>query len=124
VCPSNILVGYEGAVKLADFGLARAFAESPSDFTHTGIKGKLGYVAPEMVGGAPATPLSDQYALGVVMHEALTGRRLHRGVGTVELLASLAVAEVDPPSRHNAFVPPALDRICLRALSRRPEERF
>jgi eukaryotic-like serine/threonine-protein kinase len=124
VSPSNVMLGYEGAVKLLDFGLAKALAESSGGFTKTGaLKGKLGYLSPEQVGDMPIDHRVDQWAAGVVLHEALTGRRLFTGT-QLEVLALVAAAAIDPPSAKNPSVPPDLDRICLRALERNPEDRY
>jgi eukaryotic-like serine/threonine-protein kinase len=124
VSPSNIMLGYEGAVKLLDFGLAKALAESSGGVTRTGaLKGKLGYLSPEQVGGLDADHRVDQWAVGVTLHEALTGRRLFSG-NDIEVLALVAGALVDPPSKWNPEVPRELDRICLRALARDRADRF
>ena len=80
-------------------------------------------LSPELVGGMAPDHRADQYAVGVVLYELLTGRRLHGGSPT-QILAAVSASSVNPPSRINPEVPAALDRICLRALERDREARF
>ena len=74
VKPENILVTRDGVVKVADFGLARAFAEASISQAEGTVTGTVQYLAPEQIQGEPADPRTDLYALGVVMFECLTGR--------------------------------------------------
>jgi serine/threonine-protein kinase len=125
VTPSNVLLGLDGSVKLLDFGIAKALSEATEHRTAVGtLKGKFAYMAPEQVEGGAVDHRTDQFAAGVVLHEALTGRRLFRGDSDVQTLAKVKEAQVDPPSRWNAAIPAELDEICLRALSRDPTARF
>jgi serine/threonine-protein kinase len=123
VNPANILLGVNGIVKLADFGLARA--SDRARMTDPGIvKGKVGYLAPELVEGREATPRSDLFAVGVVMWEALTGKRLFSG-NSLAATAMLVLAGKAPRLvQENPDVPSALDDIVHTALSRDPNERF
>ncbi len=122
VSPQNILVTYEGTVKVIDFGVARAM----NRLTHTrtgGFKGKLGYSSPEQVRRDRVDARSDQFALGVVLWEMLTGHRLfHREteLDTVNAICS----QPTPPMRAFADVPPALAEVVVRALHKEPAERF
>ena len=121
VSPSNIMVSYDGAVKLLDFGIAKALSELADEHTRqTGLEGKRTYLAPEVIAGHPTNALSDQYAAGIVMHETLTGSRLFKDV----VDPRRAFLDIPPPSRLNPRVPEELDRICLRALAFVPGERF
>ena len=74
VSPQNVLIGIDGIAKLADFGIAKAFGRQAEETTYGDVKGKLGYVAPELLDGYPATPQSDLFSAGVVLWEILTGR--------------------------------------------------
>ncbi|HET6921532.1 MAG TPA: serine/threonine-protein kinase [Anaeromyxobacteraceae bacterium] len=108
VSPRNVLCSWEGAVKLADVGIARAGGRSgPAP----GLRGKPRYLSPEQARGGPVGPRSDVFSLAAVLHELLTGRRFP------------AAAEAAPPSRSNPAVPPGLDAAVLGALARDPEAR-
>jgi len=124
VSPHNILVSYEGEVKLADFGIARA--ASRLDLTDPGtVKGKLAYMAPEQARGEPLDGRADLFALGVVLWELCTGRRLFaRETEAATLAALLEAGPVGPPSAWNEAVSPALDAIVLSALERDPARRI
>jgi serine/threonine-protein kinase len=123
VSPHNILISYEGEVKLADFGIARA--TSRLDLTDPGtVKGKLAYMAPEQARGEPLDGRADVFALGVVLWELCAGRRLFaRESDAATLAAVLDGAPVGPPSAWNEAVPPALDELVLAALARDPARR-
>jgi serine/threonine-protein kinase len=125
VSPSNVMLALDGGVKLLDFGVAKAVTEGSGEQTRTGmLKGKLGYLSPEQVQAQPLDHRSDQFALGVVLHELLTGRPLFRGDSDAQRLAMVLGAEIAPPSASDARIAPELDRICLRALRRDRAERF
>jgi eukaryotic-like serine/threonine-protein kinase len=123
VSPQNIIIGYSGQVKLIDFGVARAASQSQR--TQAGIlKGKFGYMSPEMIRGMPVDHRSDVFAMGICMHELLTSARLFYGETDFATLELVRDAKVHPPSRRSPAVPPALDAIVMRALSRDPDERY
>ena len=123
--PSNVVVQLDGGVKLLDFGIAKALDGVGDARTRTGaLKGKVPYMSPEQAAGQPVDARSDQFSLGALLHELLTGRRLFEGAGELATLALVRAAEVDPPSMGAAGVPRALDEICLRLLARDPAERF
>ena len=123
VSPQNILVTFEGGVKVIDFGIAKAAGRA--QHTRTGaLKGKYGYMSPEQGSGAEVDRRSDIFALGIVLHELLTGRRLFKADSDVATLARVQACEVPPPSRLNPRIAPALDGIVLKALSRSPDDRF
>jgi len=124
VTPSNVMLGLDGAVKLLDFGIAKALSDT-QNVTQVGVvKGKRGYLAPELFEGKVADHQSDIFSTGVVLHEALTGRRLFQGTSDVHAISLVREARVEAPSRINAKVPPVLDRVCLTALARDPKARY
>jgi serine/threonine protein kinase len=124
VSPSNVMLSYEGAVKLLDFGIAKALGDSP-DTTKSGtLKGKYAYMAPEQTEGAALDHRIDIFSTGVVMHEVLTGRRLFKGASDLETVERVRQCDVPPPSEFNRMCPRALDEIVMRALSRDPDKRF
>jgi serine/threonine-protein kinase len=123
VSPENVLVGFDGSVRITDFGLARL--ASTSYASHTGLlAGKLAYLAPEVLDGGSFTAKSDLFALGVVVWETLTGKRLFRGAG--ELATAKRVRELEAPgvSRQAADLPPELDAVVARALEKQANARF
>lgn len=123
VTPQNILVGLNGVVKLTDFGLARAMDRAR--MTHPDIvKGKLGYLAPELSYGAEPSVRSDLFSVGVVLWEALAGKRLYEGENDVEVFLAARKAEVPSLESLRADVPQGLARTVSRVLSREPAERF
>jgi eukaryotic-like serine/threonine-protein kinase len=123
VSPQNILVSYEGEIKLIDFGIAKAATRSSK--TQAGVlKGKFGYMSPEQVRGLPLDRRSDLFALGTILYELLTGERLFLGESDFSTLEKVRNADIQPPSRHNRNVPPALEKIVMKALAKEPEDRF
>jgi serine/threonine protein kinase/tetratricopeptide (TPR) repeat protein len=121
VSPQNILLSFEGAVKIADFGIAsaRLFAEEQGV-----LKGKFGYMSPEQARGESVDRRSDIYALGVILWEILVGRPIHGGLGGEALLDIVRSGIVEPPSTHGRDVPQELEQIVMQALAVAREERF
>ncbi len=125
VTPPNIMVAWNGAVKILDFGIARAVQELRTNQTDAGtVKGKMSYIAPELLQGQPADARSDLFSLGVVLHELLSGRRLFVGENDLETLKLVSEMPVPRPSSRNPDVKPALDEVILRALARDPAKRY
>lgn len=123
VSPQNILVSYEGAVKITDFGIAKA--EDRASKTQAGVlKGKFGYMSPEQVRGLDIDRRSDIFALGILLYEMVTGERLFLGESDFSTLEKVRAAEVPPPSQYNPDIPEELERILLKALARDREERY
>lgn len=122
VSPANVLLGFDGVPRIIDFGIAQAAVRSggPPDV----LRGKFGYMSPELVRGQPVDRRSDLFALGVVLHEALTGERLFTGPSELAVMEKVRACEVGLPSRANPAVPRALDAVVERALAREPAHRF
>ncbi|MEM9190368.1 MAG: protein kinase [Myxococcota bacterium] len=123
ISPQNLFVTYEGNVKVVDFGIASA-----SDRVHQTsagqVKGKFSYMAPEQSRGSAIDRRADVFALGVVLWELLTLRRLFRRETTVETLTAMLNEPIVPPSTVASYVPKALDTIVLKALARDPDDRY
>jgi serine/threonine-protein kinase len=121
VSPSNILVSREGEVKVTDFGIARL--EGASMGTQPGtFKGKMPYAAPETLRGEPATALSDQFAMGIVLHELLAGQHPFASNGTDPMVIALAITQQEPLPLTG--LPAPLAAVVRRALAKAPEDRF
>src|SRR5512138_851930 len=122
VSPANVLVGFDGAVRIIDFGIAQAaFRAGPHRAV---LRGKFAYMSPEMVRGLPVDRRSDVFSLGVVLHELLTGERVFTGPTELAVMERVRAADVRPPSARNPAVTPTLDAVVLRALARDPERRY
>ncbi|MCP3163499.1 serine/threonine protein kinase [Myxococcus qinghaiensis] len=123
VSPQNILVGFDGGVKVIDFGVAKAATSSAN--TATGVlKGKYPYMSPEQASGLAIDARSDLFALGVVMWEMLTGKRLFKGDSDLMTLRLVKDCQVPRPSQLNPKLPPGLDEVVLKALAPTPDERY
>jgi serine/threonine protein kinase/tetratricopeptide (TPR) repeat protein len=121
VSPQNILMSFDGAVKIADFGIASAnlFREEPGV-----LKGKTAYMSPEQARAERVSRRTDIYSLGVVFHELLTARPLHGAAEGQELLEAVRAGQVEPPSTYVRELPIELEEIVMRALAKNPDERF
>jgi hypothetical protein len=123
VKPENVLLGADGAPRLADFGLARDLDPEASRLSASGmILGTPTFMAPEQGRGEAAGPPADVYGLGGLLFVALTGRATHKGDDLLGLLRD-AQAPRTPPSRLRPGLAPALDALCLRCLAHAPAER-
>lgn len=123
VSPPNIIVTFEGEVKIIDFGLARAAGRATQ--TKGGmLKGKFAYMSPEQVAASALDHRADIFALGIVLHELLTGTRLFRKDGDMQTLAAVAQCDVPAPSSLNPQVPGELDQVVLKALSKNRDDRY
>jgi serine/threonine protein kinase len=123
VSPQNILVSFEGEVKLIDFGIAKAAGMGSK--TQAGIlKGKLGYLSPEQVRGGEVDRRSDVFSCGVVLYELLTGERLFAGDSDFATQAKVRSVEILPPSTYNRKIPDELERIVLKALAKYAGDRY
>ncbi len=123
ISPQNILISFDGDVKIVDFGIARAATKVHA--TQAGvIKGKFGYMSPEQALGQDVDGRSDIFAAGILLYEMLTLERLFQGTTDGVTLDRVKRADVPTPSRTNPHLPPQLDAIVFKALERRPEDRF
>ena len=123
VTPKNILMGTNGVVRLADFGLARAMDRARTTQPEM-VKGKLGYIAPEMTQGADPTVQTDIFGVGIVLWEALAGRKLFTGDTPLDVLAKVRDAVVPPLADERPDLPPSLCDALHRALRQDPQRRF
>ncbi len=124
VSPQNLLVGVDGVAKLADFGIAKAFGRITEETMAGEVKGKIRYMAPELLGGTlPASPQSDIFSAGVVLWETLTSRRLF-AISSEEAVSGPHRRESVRDPREVADVPAAIAAITMRALATDPTARF
>jgi len=122
---SNVMLGFDGGVKLLDFGVAKAMADQRTQRTQAGVlKGKWAYLAPEQVEGGAVDQRADVFALGIVLWEMLTGRRLFKAPSGLQTLERVRAAWVLAPSTINPAVPAALDAIVMKALAKAPRDRW
>jgi serine/threonine protein kinase len=122
VSPQNILIGYDGAVKIIDFGIAKASNRAVR--TQTGmLKGKYAYMAPEQARGDVIDHRADVFALAIVLYELLASDRAFRADGDFALLEKVRRAELTPLHQFRPDVPAALERVLMQALTREPGDR-
>ncbi len=123
VSPQNVLVGFNGGVKLIDFGVAKASGKLSQTMVGT-IKGKHAYMSPEQARGEPLDSRSDVFGLGTVFYELLTQTRLFKRDTEFATLKAVVAAKIAPPSEVVPDIPKALDVIVFKALARKRDERF
>jgi serine/threonine protein kinase len=125
VSPSNVMLSYDGAVKILDFGIAKALGGDTVEETKSGtLKGKFAYMAPEQTVSNEIDRRIDIFATGIVLHEILTGRRLFKGENDMQTIERVRTCQVAAPSLFNPLCPPQLDQIVLQALARNRDERY
>ena len=125
VSPSNLMLSFHGGVKILDFGIARVTEELRETKTQAGtMKGKVAYMSPEQVRMEQTDNRSDIFAVGIVLHEMLTGRRLFKSANEFTGAKKVLEAVVPLPSSLNPEVPASVDTIVMRALERKLEARY
>jgi eukaryotic-like serine/threonine-protein kinase len=123
ISPSNLMARYDGEVKLLDFGVAKA--SSGTQATQSGVlKGKGGYMSPEQCLGTPLDRRSDIFALGILLYEITTHRRLFTGDNQFEVFSRIVEGRFRPPGKVIADYPPLLEELVMRALASSPDDRF
>ncbi|MCW5807748.1 MAG: serine/threonine protein kinase, partial [Deltaproteobacteria bacterium] len=121
--PQNVLVSYEGEVKVIDFGIAKA--TSRNSRTMAGVlKGKFGYMSPEQVRGLPLDRRSDIFALGTMLYECLTSERLFQGETDFSTLEKVRNVDIRPPREINPNIPELVERVILKALAKDVDDRY
>lgn len=122
--PANILLSYQGEVKVADFGIAKA--KMKADITKAGVlKGKYEYMSPEQARGEPnIDSRSDIFAVGILLYEMLTGQRLFKSETDTATLEKVKAVNIEEPMKKNARISPRLNQIIMRALHPSPAARF
>lgn len=123
ISPHNIMLTYDGAVKIIDFGIAKSQTNSESTQAGT-IKGKLSYLAPEYLEGLELDPRYDQFAVGITLWEMLCSRKLFKENNDLAVLKKIQDCKIPIPSSINPNVPKELDEIVLKALSKDRTKRY
>ncbi|HEY5926167.1 MAG TPA: serine/threonine-protein kinase [Kofleriaceae bacterium] len=123
VSPSNLMISFEGHVKVVDFGVAKAASREHETQSGT-VRGKISYLSPEQASGQDVDRRSDVFSLGIVMWELITGRRLFKRASDYASMAAIIEEPTPAPSTLRPEVPPDLDAVVLRALAKRPDDRF
>lgn len=122
VSPQNLLISYEGEVKIIDFGIAKAAGKAGQ--TQSGIlKGKFGYMSPEQIEGLEIDRRSDLFGLGICLYEMLTGERLFVAETDLATLEKVKKVEIVPPSQRNPLISKDLEVIVLKALAKDRKQR-
>jgi uncharacterized membrane protein affecting hemolysin expression len=123
ISPQNMLISYQGEVKISDFGISKARSE-PS-LTQAGVvKGKLAYLSPEQALGEPIDHQADIYALGLVFYETLTGGRVYNFSSDVEAIRTIPKMDIAPLRSSMPQVPEELNRIVMKCLEKKKDNRY
>jgi serine/threonine-protein kinase len=123
VSPQNVLVSFEGEIKIVDFGIAKAALRGQQTMAGV-IKGKYYYMSPEQAWGDKIDARTDVFSTGILLHEMLVGEMLYLEEDLEALLRLVRAADIQPPSRKRPDVPADLDAIVMKALAKRPADRF
>jgi len=123
ISPQNVLLSWDGQVKLVDFGIAKA-ADQMSHTEVGVLKGKFAYLAPERCLGLEYDHRTDIFSLGTVLYEMLTGSRLFKRDNPFQTMKAVTTDPIEPPSARIPSLPARLDRLVMKALARKPDERY
>ena len=123
VSPSNLMISFEGNVKVVDFGVAKATHRRTETQSGT-VKGKIAYLSPEQCRGKVIDRRSDLFSLGIVMWEMLVGDRLFKQGTDYEIMEAIVMSTPPPPSSRREGIPPELDQIVAKLLARDPDKRY
>jgi hypothetical protein len=123
VTPQNVFITYDGGVKIVDFGIAKA-TNRFNETRYGTLKGKIPYMSPEQCRSEPLDRRSDVFAIGIMLYELTTGYRLYKGRSEFEILKRIVEGDVTPPSVLRPGYPRSLERILMRALAKRREDRY
>jgi hypothetical protein len=123
ISPQNLVISFEGVVKVVDFGIARAELRETKTKAGT-IKGKFAYMSPEQCVATNVDRRTDVFALGVIVHELLTGRRLFKRNSPYETYQAVIECAVEAPSRLNNQLDPAIDDIVMKAVAKDKDKRY
>ncbi len=123
ISPQNILISYDGEIKLVDFGIAKVALQENE--TRTGIlKGKLAYMSPEQAWGKAIDHRSDLFSLGIVLYECATGKRLFKGDSEINTLERVREAKVDPPRQFNENITEQAEAALKKSLAKEAQDRY
>jgi serine/threonine protein kinase len=123
ISPQNILISFEGEVKLTDFGIAKAATKAR--ITDAGaLRGKLLYMSPEQAWGKPMDRRSDLFSLGIVFYEMITDQKPFLGSSEMSILEMVRECRIAPPSDVNPRIPERLEKVVMTALDREPDHRY
>jgi serine/threonine protein kinase len=123
ISPQNLVIGFEGVVKVVDFGIARAEFRETKTKAGT-IKGKFAYMSPEQCVATNVDRRTDVFALGVIVHELLTGRRLFKRNSPYETYQAVIDCQVPNPSSVNVEIDPAVDAVVMKAITKERDDRY
>ncbi len=122
ISPSNLLVSYDGAVKLTDFGIAK-WSKRTTETRYGGIKGKIAYMSPEQCRAGALDRRSDVFGLGILLYELTTGTRLYQGSSDFAVLEQIVHQDVPRPSTRRPDYPAEVEQIVMKALAKDPAQR-
>jgi serine/threonine protein kinase len=123
--PSNVFITYAGEVKILDFGISKAIQKEIHQLTPQGeLRGKMCYLSPEQIAGAPLDHRSDIFSCGILMWEIITGKPLFLRENDTQVMAAISKGEFSPASQFRFDLPEDFDNLIARALSKNPADRF
>ena len=123
ISPQNMLISYEGEVKISDFGISKAISE-PSLTMAGVIKGKLAYLSPEQSLGEPVDQRTDIYALGLVFYETISGKKVYAFDTDVEAIRAIPTLEIKPLMQVREGIPVEFNDIVMKCLAKKKEDRY